>query len=97
MNGQRTEIAGRALRYSVNAVCAMEEKCPSLDELFDKPYAAARLLLWGALIGGDDNMTVEDAGRLIDEYLLGGGTIEEIVAKCTSALEAAGMLRRKDA
>ena len=90
---KRVEIAGRAftLYYSVNALCAVEERAGgSLDGLMERQFSATRLLLWGGLIEKQPQMTLEAAGELISSHISGGGTLEEIVNFCAEALCAAG-------
>ena len=90
---RRVEIAGRALRmnYTVNALCAVEARAGgSLDALMERQFSAARLLLWGALTERQPEMTLEEAGALIDAHVRGGGTLEQIVEMCAEALEEAG-------
>ena len=93
---KRIEIGGRAfrLRYSVNALCAMEEKAGgTLENMMDRQFTATRLLLWGALMEDHPEMTVEAAGELMGSYIAGGGTMEEMVNLCAGAMEEAGFFR----
>lgn len=90
---KRVEIAGRAYRlcYSVNALCEVESRAGgSLDGLMEKQFSAARLLLWGALMEHQPEITVRDAGAIITEHISGGGTLDEIVDLCADALSQAG-------
>lgn len=87
------EIAGRALRlyYTVNALCAVEERAGgSLDRLMERQFSATRLLLWGGLMEKQPEITLQQAGELIGAHLASGGTLEEIVNECAQALEVAG-------
>ena len=87
------EIGGRRYRmkYSVNAMCAVEEiSGGSLDKLMDMQFSACRLLLWGALIAYQPEITLTMAGELIGKYLQEGGTLEDIVNICAEALSQAG-------
>ena len=90
---KRIEIAGRALQlcYTVNALCAVEDRAGGcLDRLMERQFSAARLLLWGGLIEKQPDITPDGAGDLISAHIRGGGTLEEIVDACASALEMAG-------
>lgn len=92
-------IGGRelALRYTVNALCAVEELAGgSLDKLMEKQYTASRLLLWGALRETMPELTLAQAGELIGAHLRAGGTIEEIVNLCADALAEAGFFGVSD-
>lgn len=89
----RIEIAGRALRmyYSVNALCAVEERGGgSLDGLMERQFSATRLLLWGGLMEKQPEITLKDAGELIGEHIRTGGTLEDIVNMCARGLSEAG-------
>lgn len=93
---KRIEIAGRALRmnYTVNALCAVEDKAGgSLDALMDRQFSATRLLLWGGLADLQPELSIEEAGALIDRHIAGGGTLEDIVRICAEALSEAGFFR----
>lgn len=90
---KRIEIAGRSfiLYYSVNALCAVEERAGgSLDQLMERQFSATRLLLWGALMEKQPEITLQQAGELIGAHIASGGTLEEIVNLCAQALESAG-------
>lgn len=84
----------RALRYTMGALCRMEEEagCP-LDEITQKEFTALRLLLWGALLHEDASLRPDGAAALADEYLAEGGTLGDLAEKCAAALEASGVLR----
>lgn len=90
---KRVEIGGRAftLYYSVNALCAVEERAGgSLERLMERQFSATRLLLWGGLLQKHPEMTLDAAGELIGAHIRMGGTLEEIVNFCAEALAAAG-------
>lgn len=97
---RRVEIAGRALRlrYSVNALCAVEERAGgSLDGLMERQFSATRLLLWGGLMERQPNITLEEAGEIIGAHIRGGGSLEEIVNLCADALCEAGFFAADEA
>jgi len=79
------------LHYSLNAMCEMERAagCP-LEQMIEKQFSAARLLLWGALIDRQPEMTISQAGRLMDVCMREGRTLEEIINICYQAMEDAG-------
>ena len=90
---RHVEIAGKAYRlcYSVNALCALEERAGgSLDNLMDRQFSATRLLLWGALMQCQPDLSLQDAGEIISDHIRGGGSLEEIVNICADALAEAG-------
>lgn len=79
------------MHYSVNALCAVEERAGgSLDGLMERQFSATRLLLWGALTDRQPGITLEEAGELIGAHIRAGGTLEDIVNLCAAALEEAG-------
>lgn len=91
------EIGGRSvtLRYTVNAMCAIEDACGgALDEMMERQFTAARLLLWGGMLDGCPGMTLAEAGELIGAHLAAGGTLEEIVELCAEGLKRAGFFGR---
>lgn len=93
---KRCDIGGRAvqLRYTVSALCAMEDRAGgSLEEIMDRQFTAARLLLWGGMLDRQPETTLKMAGELIDDHIAQGGTLDEIVEMCALALEAAGFFR----
>ena len=89
----RLEIAGRSviLRYTVNAMCAVEDAAGgALDNVMERQFTAARLLLWGGMLDKAPETPLSEAGRLIGEHLASGGTLDEIVEACAEAMRRAG-------
>ena len=89
------EIGGKSvrLRYTVNAMCAVEDRAGgALDEVMEKQFTAARLLLWGGMMERQPGVTLAEAGALIDGHLAQGGTLEEVVEACAEGLRRAGFL-----
>ena len=92
MNGS-VAICGREypLRYSVNALCLLEDKAGgSLEELLRKDVGGLRGLLWCGLLAENREMTLEAAGDLMQAYLESGGSLKELSAQITIALKNAG-------
>lgn len=91
----RREVAGRelALRYTFNSICAVEERSElPLERLMERKFGSVRLLFWGALIDRQPDITVEAAGRLINDHLKAGGTLDDIAGLCIEALAHAGLM-----
>lgn len=91
------EIGGRnvTLRYTVNAMCAIEDACGgALDEVMERQFTAARLLLWGGMLDGCPGVTLAEAGELIGAHLAAGGALEEIVEHCAEGMRRAGFFGR---
>lgn len=87
------EIAGRRyrLRYTVNSLCALEERAGmSIDRLMDRQFSATRLLLWAGLIEEQPDLAVRDVGALIGRCVAQGGSLEDIVELCADGLREAG-------
>ena len=82
-----------ALHYTVNGMCALEALAGKpIDRLLDMHFSATRLLLWAGLHDAHPDMTVRDAGNLIGEHLLQGGSLEDIAQACADGLRAAGLM-----
>lgn len=93
----RIEIGGRALvmRYTVNALCAVEERSGgSLDTMMERQFSATRLLLWAGLTERQPELTLQQVGELMSAHIQGGGTLEEIVNLCADGLAEAGFFSR---
>lgn len=96
---KRNDIGGRAvrLRYTVSALCAMEDRAGgSLEWVMERQFTAARLLLWGGMLDCQPETTLQMAGEMIDAHIAQGGTLDEIVEMCAEALESAGFFRHKE-
>lgn len=92
---KRVTIAGRELKlkYTVNALCAVEERAGApLDEMMARQFSAVRLLLWGGLAACRPETTLQEAGEMMDEHIRAGGTLEEIAQMCMEAMEDAGFI-----
>jgi len=78
------------LRFSVNALCSLEEKTGvSLENLRGSPMRCLRGLLWCGLMEDQTQLTLESAGELLDSHLKKGGSLEEISSALAAALEDA--------
>ena len=104
---RQTEKGGRivwlagmplALHYTVNSMCALEARAGMpIDRLLDWHFNATRLLLWAGLYHTHPDLTVGDAGDLIGEHILRGGSLEDIAEACADGLRAAGLLGESEA
>ena len=87
------EIGGQSVRlkYTVNSMCAVEDRAGgALDEVMERQFTAARLLLWGGMLETHPEATLAEAGTLIGEHLKRGGTLDEVVGFCAEGLRRAG-------
>lgn len=85
-------LCGReySLRFSVNALCCLEEKTGiSLDGLQGSPMRCLRGLLWCGLMESCPQITPEDAGKMLDEHLRSGGSLAQVSSALALALEDA--------
>lgn len=99
MNGS-IAVGGReySLRYTVNALCLLEDKAGgSLETLLQKGLCGLRGLLWCGLLWENRDITLEAAGDLIQSYLQAGGSLNEISSQVSLALENAGFFQRAGA
>lgn len=81
------------VNYTVNSLCALEDRAGMpIDRLMDRQFSAARLLLWAGLSGSLPDMTVAQAGDIIQEHIAQGGTLEDIVDICAEGLSEGGLL-----
>lgn len=78
------------LRFTVNALCRLEEKTgKSLEDMRSGQMSCLRGLLWCGLAEGAPEMTLEQAGDLIDAYLRSGGQWKALSDQMAAALEDA--------
>lgn len=79
----------RSLRYSYNSVCAIEDAFGmGMESIFSKEqvgFRTTRILLWGALKTSQRNITLDQAGDLIEEYMREGNDIDSLASKCILA------------
>lgn len=78
------------LRFSVNALCCLEEKTGrSLDSLQGSQMSCLRGLLWCGLLETRPQTTLEEAGELLDAHLRSGGDLKTVSDALAAALEDA--------
>ena len=83
------------LRYTVNAMCTVEERAGgALERLSDRQFTATRLLLWGGMLEERPEITLEQAGDIISRHMEQGGSMDEIVDICAQAMRDAGFFHR---
>lgn len=82
------------VNYTVNSLCRLEDRAAMpIGRLMDRQFSAARLLLWAGLSGSLPDMTVAQAGDIIQEHITQGGTLEDIVDICAEGLSEGGFFR----
>ena len=64
----------REIRFTLNAMAELEDRYGSVDAAFKALDAgsikAARCVLWAGLLDGDENLTEQQVGKLIDIGLM---------------------------
>lgn len=79
------------LRYTVNAVCCLEEKMKGgLNTLLSSGLSSVRGLLWCGMLHQLPTLTLEDAGDLLEKHLSQGGSLQKVADALAGCLEAAG-------
>lgn len=87
------ELNGRMLplRYTLNALCLLEEKMgKGLDQLLSAGFSSLRGLLWCGLLSEMPALTLEEAGDMLEKHLKSGGKLLLVAASLSQALEDAG-------
>lgn len=87
----------RYLRFDWNRLCQLEDRLGmGLGRaIMLGRYEAnlLRLLVWAGLLHEEPKLTVERAGELIQLYLEGGGSLEELNRKINEALAATKLFK----
>jgi hypothetical protein len=90
----------KRLRFDFNAVADAEARENStIQNLMAGGvigYRVARVLLWAGLKWENKGFTIETAGTLLQEYIEGGGTLQEVADKIQEALFLSGLLGKVD-
>lgn len=83
------------LEYTVNAMAALEEKTgkgigdiTALGE-----FSSLRSLFWAGLINKHKNITLTDAGDIVQQFINDGNTFEDLSKMVTEALRQAGFFQ----
>ena len=89
-------LAGKPcrLRYSFNAMCALESALGGLENMRAGSLTAVRALLWCGMLEYDPGATPEKAGRLLSRHLASGGTLSDVCDRLTAVLARDGWLPR---
>ena len=92
----KIEIGGKIfeLDYTVNAICDLEEMTgKGLGDILGMVgLSSVRSLLWCGLAEHTPNLTMAEAGVLLQQYTA-DHNMEELVAIITEAIEAAGFMK----
>ena len=78
--------AYKSAEITFNALCAFEDLGLSLDS----PKQLSLVRAWIALTAG---ITLEEAGKLIEEHLANGGDFEPILEAFSEEVDASGFFR----
>ncbi len=83
------------LKFDFNAIADIEEKAGAgIGSLFSNDkmgFNTLRLLIWGGMKWQDKTLTLGGAGIGIQNYIQGGGTVDEMGEKITDAIQASGL------
>lgn len=93
----RIALDGReyTLRYTVNALCCLEDQADgSLEKLLGKGISGLRGLLWCGLMEEDPSLTLAKTGELLQRHLQSGGSLQSVALQVASALEDAGFFQQ---
>ena len=75
------------LCFSINALCCLEEKTGlSLSQLQSTQFSCLRGLIWCGLMEGEQGLTLEGAGELLDAHLQHGGDLQAVSDALAAAL-----------
>jgi len=93
------ELAGKsyALRFTVNALCCLEEKMgQGFSALLKTQLSSLRGLLWCGLLETEKGITLHRAGDLLQRHLAQGGDLKSVSAALAQALEQAGFFPKPE-
>lgn len=91
------ELGGktRTLHFDANAICDLEERMGrGIGAIMSEEAAGfytVRALLWAGLKHEDRGLTLERAGRLLNDYIIGGGDQAELGKAIQRALRESGL------
>lgn len=91
------ELGGktRTLHYDANAICDLEERMGrGIGAIMSEDTAGfytIRALLWAGLKHEARGMTLERAGRMLNDYIIGGGDQAELGKAIQRALRESGL------
>ena len=89
----------RPLRYDINAVTDIETVFGgrSLLTMLANPaffsFSLIRAMLWGGLKHRIKGLTLDRTGLMMQEYIEGGGSLQELSVKINEALVEAGIFK----
>lgn len=90
---QKITLCGKeySLRFTVNALCCLEEKMGcGLEKILQSPLTGMRGLLWCGMMEDEPRMTLEEAGELMERHLLSGGSMDSLSQTLANGLKDAG-------
>ena len=96
MKSYPIELGGktRNIRYNFNALCDIEEATGKpITEI--SGLSSIRVLLWAGLRWEDRGLTAQRVGTWIEEYLSGGGDMQDLVDAATNALNSTGIMKKR--
>ena len=90
------EISNKTYKiyYTTNSLAEIEERSGKLISEMSIGFSTVRWLLWGGLLNMQSNITVKQAGDLIDAACKDGKSLEGIMNVLKSALTDMGFFRQ---
>jgi hypothetical protein len=88
----------RKLRLDINALAELEQASGhTLGELLSARVGIStlRAFLWAALRGESPDLSLKGAGILLQKYLEGDGTLEELADIFLKTVEASGLIKNR--
>lgn len=95
--GKNNQPRARALRYNLNALADFEQEVGmGFGQLMmmKASFATTRAMAWAGLKHQDRALTLERVGDLIQEFIHGGGDMNEVLTACVEAAVDQGALGR---
>jgi hypothetical protein len=94
----------RRLRFGINSICDLEELLempimeivPVLQDTSKMKIQFIRGMLWAGLRHEDEDLTPRKCGAIIDDYLEGGGTLEDLFGKVSKAFTSSGLFKSEE-
>lgn len=96
------EIGGKnkRLRYDFNAIADIEEKSgKGIGQLFDEQSIglySIRVLLWGGLKWEDQGLTIQRTGKLVQQFIEDGNSLEDLIPYVEEAINKSGLFGSGD-
>ena len=88
---------GYVLNYTINSLCSFEDRFQrDISDVISHPtFNNIRGAIWAGLIDQHPNLSLEETGRIIDEYLNEGErSLGDVLRLCAEALTNSGFFQK---